>query len=159
VIAQLSAHYPFTIDCNGNGTCGTRLYSKFPFTNRTQITYQPGDPRSLVAVDIAFPDGTLHLVGTHLTRPWPFQPASAQPRQAAALAESFAAVPQPSFLIGDLNAVTWGHTVRTISRVAGAHPLPSWGTWHTLFPLPYRIPIDQAIIGSGIGCAKKTVGP
>ncbi len=64
-------------------------------------------PRSQVAAEIAFPDGTLHLIGVHLTRPWPFAPPAAQARQTKMLGAEFADLPAPRLLIGDLNAVTW----------------------------------------------------
>jgi endonuclease/exonuclease/phosphatase (EEP) superfamily protein YafD len=62
-------------------------------------------------------------------------------------------------LVGDLNAVTWGHTVRELERRGQARALPSWGSWPGRFLPIFSLPIDQAIVGPGISCAVKTVGP
>jgi len=158
-LEPLRATYPYRVEQLGERTVGTVLYSRSPLENLIETLKQPGGRGTLVPATIAFPDGRVTIAGVHLTRPWPFGRLGSHDRQSLRLADAFASLPAPKLLIGDLNAATWSHTVRTIEARAGARAMHSWGSWPAWLPLPLRLPIDQAIAGPGILCATKTVGP
>lgn len=155
----LHAQYLYRVEQLGERTVGTVLYSRWPLENLIESLRQPGGRGSLVPAIIAFPEGNVAIAGAHLTRPWPFGRLGSHDRQSARLADAFAVLSAPRLLVGDLNAATWSHTVRTIEARAGARALRSWGSWPAWLPLLLRLPIDQAIAGPGILCAKKTLGP
>lgn len=158
-LEPLRETYPHRVEQLGERTVGTVLYSRAPLESLIETIKQPGGRGSLVPATIAFPDGRVTIAGVHLTRPWPFGRLGSHDRQSQRLAGTFAALPSPKLLLGDLNAATWSKTVRAIEERSGARALRSWGSWPAWFPLPLRLPIDQAIIGPGILCATKSVGP
>jgi endonuclease/exonuclease/phosphatase (EEP) superfamily protein YafD len=159
VLPELRALYPYAVDCRTVHQCDLLILSKFPLTDERARALAPGGPNAVAAVAIAMPEGELRLIATHPARPWPFARPRVQRREAIGLGNGFAGLPSPRILVGDLNAVTWGHVVRDIERRGQARAMPSWGTWHSrLLPI-FSLPIDQAIIGPGISCAVKTVGP
>lgn len=158
-LEPLRATYPYRVETLGERTVGTVLYSRAPLENLIETLKQPGGRGSLVPATIAFPDGRVTIAGVHLTRPWPFGRLGSHDRQSARLADTFAALPSPKLLLGDLNAATWSNTVRTIEERSGSRALRSWGSWPSWLPLPLRLPIDQAIVGPSILCAAKTIGP
>lgn len=151
--------YPYRVEVLGARTVGTVLYSRAPIENLIETFKQPGGRGSLVPATVKFADGSVTIAGVHLTRPWPFGRLGSHDRQSGRLADTFAALPAPKLLLGDLNAATWSRTVRAIEARAGARALRSWGSWPSWLPLPLRLPIDHAIAGPGILCAAKTIGP
>jgi endonuclease/exonuclease/phosphatase (EEP) superfamily protein YafD len=155
----LRATYPYRIEQLGARTIGTVLLARVPLENLIETIRQPGGRGSLVPAILSFPEGKVSIAGAHLTRPWPFGRLGSHERQSSRLADAFAAMGAPRLLVGDLNAVTWSHAVRTIEARSGARAMQTWGSWPATLPLPLRLPIDQAILGPGILCAKKTVGP
>ena len=147
--------YPYHFECAPPRIfCDLYAYSRVPF----EVQHIPSR-HGWLHLKVSYPDGTLDLVGAHLTRPWPFRPAYRQVMQPPILARKIGASSDPRLIIGDFNAVTWGHVTKTMSRLEDAVSLPSGGTWRSNFPWPLRVPIDQILVGPGIDCARKTVGP
>ena len=99
------------------------------------------------------------FAGIHALRPFPFHRSRWQLWQMSVFADLIAKTPAPHFVVGDFNAASWGQAIKSFSRIADVKPLPSRGTWLSLMPWPLRIPIDQALVGDGVLCAKKSVGP
>jgi endonuclease/exonuclease/phosphatase (EEP) superfamily protein YafD len=155
------AAYPFATNAANATRVETLIFSKTPLTDLTEVPAERARRSwiSLVSARLAFADGELTLIGDHLARPWPFTRPWVQGLQAEALATRFAAAPPARLLVGDLNGATWGHVVRTVAARGEARALGSWGTWPTWLAGALRLPIDHAITGPGIACAKKTVGP
>jgi endonuclease/exonuclease/phosphatase (EEP) superfamily protein YafD len=158
-LPALRALYPYAVDCRAVRRCDLLILSKFPLTDERTLALRPGGPNAVAAVSIALPEGELRLIATHPARPWPFNWPGVQRREAIGVGNGFAKLPSPRMLVGDLNAVTWGHVVRDLERRGEARALPGWGTWPSRFLPIFSLPIDQAIIGPGISCATKTVGP
>jgi endonuclease/exonuclease/phosphatase (EEP) superfamily protein YafD len=159
VLPTLRALYPYAVDCRTIRECDLLILSKFPLTDERERALSPGGPDAVAAVSIAMPEGELSLIATHPARPWPFARPRAQRREAIGVGNGFARLPSPKILVGDLNAVTWGHVVRTLERRGQARALQSWGSWPSRFLPVFSLPIDQALIGPGISCATKTIGP
>jgi len=155
-ITRLSGTYPYQTACADG--CSAFIISRLPLTEVTAKFSRPTGPRSLAAVEIPYTDGTLTLVGVHLYRPWPFHHPELQEREAHTLAQALAPVREPRLVLGDFNAVPWGAIVKRVAREAALTPLTGVGTWRTNLPAFLRLPIDQALAGSGISCATKRVG-
>jgi endonuclease/exonuclease/phosphatase (EEP) superfamily protein YafD len=158
-LAPLNQLYPHASPCAKNATCWTAAFSKTPFTDVTSALDVPGKSPALAAMRISFPDGDMTIAGAHLTRPWPYDDVGAQERQRDALASGLLTLPGPQLVVGDFNGVTWGSIVSGLVDATGLKPIASWGTWRASMPTPLRLPIDHALVGEGITCATKTIGP
>ena len=155
-VKQLSADYPYQSACPKN--CTALVLSRRPLTEITPELSHPKGPRSLAAVEVPYTDGTLTLVGVHLYRPWPYNHPVLQETEAATLAHVLAPLAEPRLVLGDFNAAPWGAITQLVARGAALTPLTGVGTWRTNFPALFRLPIDQALAGSGISCANRRVG-
>lgn len=155
-VKQLGADYPYQSACQGD--CTALVLSRRPLTEITAELNHGEGPRSLAAAEIPYTDGTLTLIGVHLYRPWPYNRPMVQVTEAASLAHVLAPLAEPRLVLGDFNATPWGAVTQAVARGAALTPLTGVGTWRTNFPALFRIPIDQALAGSGISCANRRVG-
>jgi endonuclease/exonuclease/phosphatase (EEP) superfamily protein YafD len=90
------------------------------------------------------PLGPLHLVGVHMTRPWPFQYQWGQIIQAELLANRLKGVKDPILVAGDFNTVSNARIGRQIKAQTGLTPAGAWpGTWPTALPTWLGIGIDH----------------
>lgn len=159
LVPPLAKLYPHTVPCALTATCWTAAFSRTPMTEVTDALKVAGRSPALSAIRIPFAEGEVTIAGVHLTRPWPYDTATAQRRQLDALATGLVTLPEPQLVVGDFNAVTWGATVSALVEKTKVAPIPSWGTWMANLPTPLRIPIDQALVSPGFQCATKSIGP
>lgn len=151
-LAPLIEAYPHRA-C-GDGTCRAMLLSRVPLTPRTGDIENFGGPPALIAADLAFPSGPLRLVGAHLTRPWPFDAPGDQRRQSEGILKGIDNLGAVDLVVGDFNAAPWSAILRLMTERGDLRVLPGAGTWpRWLRPRP--LPIDQALIGPAVACAKK----
>lgn len=154
-LGELRNLYPYSVECPpASAHCQFYVYSREPLEETGKSHLQ-----TLVELGVKYPEATLGLAGIHAMRPIPPRLRWWQRRQADMFAHLIAKTPAPRLVVGDFNAVGWGAIIRLMSRVANVKPLPSPGTWPAPMPWPLRIPIDQVLVGDGVLCAKKTVGP
>ena len=104
----------------------------------------PRDQLSALHARAETPLGPLHLVGVHLTRPWPFQYPWGQIIQAELLADRLEGVTDPILVAGDFNTVSSARIGRQIKAQTGLTPAGAWpGTWPTELPSWLGIGIDH----------------
>lgn len=116
------------------------IASRFPLSPVTM----PPDQLSALHALADTPLGPLHLVGVHLTRPWPFQYQWGQILQAEMLANRLEGVTEPILVAGDFNTVSSARIGRQIRAQTGLTPAPAWpGTWPTGLPSWLGITIDH----------------
>ncbi len=156
-LGELRKLYPYFIECPNHekeGRCQFYVYSRVP------IDRDAGERSSaMLGFTAAYAEATINIAAIHALRPFPPHRHWYQFWQVSYFARLIAKSPQPRLIVGDFNAANWSSIIRTISKITHVKPLPSRGTWFALMPWPLRIPIDQALVGKGIMCAKKTVGP
>ncbi|MFW2343564.1 endonuclease/exonuclease/phosphatase family protein [Brevundimonas sp.] len=105
---------------------------------------RPRDQLSALHANADTPLGTLHLVGVHMTRPWPFQYQWGQIIHAELLADRLEGVTGPVLVAGDFNAVSSARIGRQIKAQTGLTPAGAWpGTWPTDLPSWMGLGIDH----------------
>jgi len=105
---------------------------------------RPRDQLSALHARAETPLGPLHLVGVHLTRPWPFQYQWGQIIHAELLAGRLEGVTDPILVAGDFNTVSSARIGRQIKAQTGLTPAGAWpGTWPTALPSWLGIGIDH----------------
>ena len=88
--------------------------------------------------------GPVHLLGVHLTRPWPFQEQWGQISQTMALQAITNDLDGPLVAAGDFNSVSTARIGKQVRRDLGLHPAPGFpGTWPAFLPSPMGMTIDQ----------------
>lgn len=119
-----------------------RIISKYP-VSEPFVLRERGYP-ALISARVETPNGPLTVIGTHFTRPWPFDWPNAQVEQLAGLQALLARSECPCVLVGDFNSPPWGRLARELRDEQGLHALPlGWrGTWHEALPSVVSIPID-----------------
>jgi endonuclease/exonuclease/phosphatase (EEP) superfamily protein YafD len=157
-LRSLDAHYPQRFECWQSRGCDILVFSRFPI-KEPHIDFVGTLQRSPIAWFEISPAGCgMNIFATHLTRPFPFAPISAQDKQADDLAAALRGWPGPKLLVGDLNAVPWGRVVKTVTNQANLHvSLGSSGTWHAKLPPLLRLPIDHIMATEGFGFASRKV--
>jgi len=116
------------------------IASRYPLSPVTM----PRDQLSALHARAETPLGPLHLVGVHLTRPWPFQYQWGQIIQAELLAHRLEGVTDPILVAGDFNTVSSARIGRQIKAQTGLTPAGAWpGTWPTELPSWLGIGIDH----------------
>ncbi|MFV3075685.1 endonuclease/exonuclease/phosphatase family protein [Niveispirillum fermenti] len=148
---QLAEILPYHADC-GISDCGNNVLSRWPL-RQIGVTTSPWHDAptrpSFLAVRVERPEGPFTLVTAHLSRPFdrPVQEA-----QVDWLLDRLREMPPPVLLAGDFNAAPWSPLMRRIMRDAGLVRLSVTGpTWPSGWLLPFGIPIDHVLGGSGIG--------
>ncbi len=116
------------------------IASRFPLS---PVSVPPDQLSALHALADT-PLGPLHLVGVHMTRPWPFQYQWGQILQAEMLANRLEGVTEPILVAGDFNTVSSTRIGRQIKAQTGLAPADAWpGTWPTGLPSWLGITIDH----------------
>ena len=114
--------------------------------SRLPLTAIPDRPDGLHAVGatVRSPIGPIHLLGVHLTRPWPFQEQWGQISQTMALEAIVESLDGPVVAAGDFNSVSTTRIGRQVRGDLGLHPAPGFpGTWPAFLPAPLGMTIDQ----------------
>ncbi len=157
-LRSLDAHYPQRFECWQSRGCDILVFSRFPI-KEPHIDFVGTIDRSPIAWFETSPAGCgMNIFATHLTRPFPFAPVAAQGQQADDLAAALRGWPGPKLLVGDFNAVPWGHVVKTVTEQANLHvSLGTGGTWHAKLPPLVRLPIDHVMATEGIAFASRKV--
>lgn len=97
-----------------------------------------------VGATLRTPIGPVHLLGVHLTRPWPFQEQWGQISQTMALQAIVEDLDGPVLVAGDFNSVSSARIGRQVRDDVGLHPAPGFpGTWPAVLPSPLGMTIDQ----------------
>ena len=115
--------------------------------------------RQMAAAVIDTPIGPIHVVGAHLTRPWPFQFQWAQLIQGQNLISHIRNVPEPVVIAGDFNSVAASRLGRLLRSEGGLVHAPGWpGTWPAALPGPLRMTIDQVYHSPALAVTSRRLG-
>lgn len=157
-LRRLDQRYPQRFECWQSPGCDILVLSRFPI-KEPHVDFVGKIKRSPVAWFETSPGGCgMNIFATHLTRPFPFAPVSAQDTQGEDLAAALRGWPGPKLVVGDFNGPPWGHVVKTVANQANLHvSLGPGGTWNARLPPPLRLPIDHVMATEGIGFARRTV--
>lgn len=141
---QILANYPHQMASETVVPPGARgsviIASRYPLTP----VNMPRDQLSALHALADTPMGPLHLVGVHMTRPWPFEYQWGQIIQAEMLAGRLEGVAEPILVAGDFNAVSSARIGRQIKAQTGLTPAGAWpGTWPTDLPSWLGLSIDH----------------
>lgn len=119
-----------------------RILSKYPVSEPFVLREQ-GYP-ALISARVETPNGPLTVIGTHFTRPWPFDWPKAQVEQLAGLQAHLSRAECPCVVVGDFNSPPWGRLARELRAEQGLHNIDlGWRrTWHAALPDALGIAID-----------------
>ena len=154
--------YPFTTYQPGiDNYDGALLYSKYPFTVEKGAREGGKNTPSLVTqVDLAGRD--LTLISTQTRAPMSPGRTVDRRKQLERLAEYVAGQPESVLLLGDLNSTSWSPIFRSFLRESGLKDgrdgFGLQASWPTFLP-PLAIPIDHALVSSGVTVHNFTKGP
>lgn len=137
------------------GPARSVIASRFPLT---AIRDRP-DGLHAVGASVRTPLGLTHIVGVHLTRPWPFQEQWGQISQTMALQEVIEALDGPVVVAGDFNSVSSARIGKQVRRDIGLHPAPGFpGTWPAQLPAPLGVTIDQVYASPDLAFVSRRLG-
>lgn len=120
----------------------------------------PDDRFALVSVTVAAPSGRFRLAATHLTRPWPFQPASHQANHFDKLSRNLPRTAEKLVVVGDFNTTPGAGLMHDFATARTLHPAPGLsGTWPSSLPAPLRISIDNVLATPDLHLSHRAVGP
>ncbi len=157
-LRPLDARYPQRFECWQTPGCDVLVFSRLPIKEPHIDFTGPPDRSPIAWFETSAAGCALNIFATHLTRPFPHMPAWAQSKQADDLAAALRGWPGPKLLVGDFNAVPWGHILKTVAEQANLHvSLGAGGTWPSILPAPLRLPIDHVMATDGIAFASRKV--
>jgi endonuclease/exonuclease/phosphatase (EEP) superfamily protein YafD len=131
------------------------IASRWPLT---QIENRPDGLHSVTAV-AQTPLGEVHIIGVHLTRPWPFQYQWGQISQTMALGDIRRTLDGPVVIAGDFNSVSNARIGRQMKDDLGMAPATGFpGTWPSDLPAPLGITIDQVWRSPDLTFVSRKVG-
>jgi len=131
------------------------IASRWPLTARAD----PPDGLHAVAATVRTPLGPIHIVGVHLTRPWPFQHSWGQISQTMALETIVGTLDGPVVVAGDFNSVSSARIGRQVQGDIGLRPAPGFpGTWPTRLPPALGITIDQVYASPDLAFVSRRLG-
>lgn len=157
---SLSSIYPYRLDCIGSGRCDIMIFSRSRLTPIDVDHTSDPDRSPYVTAETDIAGCRMTLIATHLTRPFPNRPYSAQRAQAEEIGDSVAAHSGAKLVVGDFNAAPWGYVVQTIAHRGGVSVLTgAGGTWPSALPPQLRIPIDHVLAGPGLSFVSRRVLP
>ncbi|RZJ03429.1 MAG: endonuclease [Brevundimonas sp.] len=137
---EILAGYPYRAPGDVAVASTTVMASRWPVTSLPS----PSDGLDTVISTAQTPLGPIHLAGTHLTRPWPFQESWGQISQTMALEARLDKLTGAKVLVGDFNSVSSARIGRQIRTEIGLHPAPGFpGTWPSAAPAVLGVNIDQ----------------
>lgn len=155
---SLGSLYPYRLDCIGTARCDILIYGRSRLVaHETRATRDP-EHSPLVIAETDLGGCKLTLFATHMTRPFPNRPYWAQRAQAEEIAADVVAAPGAKLVLGDFNAAPWGYVVSTIEKLGGVSVLTGpGGTWPSILPPQFRIPIDHVLAGPGLTFVSRRV--
>ncbi len=158
-VDELLAGYPYRAASmrldQTRGPSRSVIASRWPLTARVD----PPDGLHAVAATVRTPLGPIHVVGVHLTRPWPFQHSWGQISQTMALESVVEGTDGPVMVAGDFNSVSSARIGKQIRRDIGLRPAPGFpGTWPTDLPSALGITIDQVYASSDLAFVSRRLG-
>ncbi len=157
-LRELDAHYPQRFECWQSQHCDGLVLSRLPIRDPHADTLGPPDHSPIAWFETTLDGCAVNIFLTHLTRPFPHLPVTAQFTQADDVAAALRGWPGPKIVIGDFNGVPWGHVVKTVANQANLHvSLGSGGTWPSILPPPLRLPIDHLMATEGIAVSGRKV--
>lgn len=137
------------------GPARSLIASRFPLT---LIEDRP-DGLHAVGASVETPLGLIHLLGVHLTRPWPFREQWGQISQTMSLQKVVEDLDGPVVVAGDFNSVSSARIGRQVRRDLGLHPAPGFpGTWPAVLPSQLGVTIDQVYGSPDIAFARRRLG-
>lgn len=138
-----------------SGPARSVIASRFPLI---PVRDRP-DGLHAVGASVRTPLGLTHIVGVHLTRPWPFQEQWGQISQTMALQQVVEALNGPVVVAGDFNSVSSARIGRQVKRDLGLHPAPGFpGTWPAPLPSPLGVTIDQVYASPDLAFVSRRLG-
>lgn len=157
----LDAGYPFSYSEAREDNFGIAMWSRLPLASATHVDSPPlGYPTIIASARVGGTD--LMLIGTHPMIPLGRDNFAARNAQLQSVAEIVAQATGEVLLLGDLNASVWGRHYRRFEGNTGLrNARRGYGvlpTWPTFMPVA-MIPIDHALVSSGIGIADIKTGP
>ena len=158
-IDEVLAGYPYRASSmrldQTRGPSRSVIASRWPLTVRDD----PPDGLHAVAATARTPLGPIHVVGVHLTRPWPFQHSWGQISQSMALDAIVEELDGPVVVAGDFNSVSSARIGRQIRRDISLRPAPGFpGTWPTDLPSALGITIDQVYASPDLAFVSRRLG-
>lgn len=138
-----------------SGPARSIIASRFPLT---PVRDRP-DGLHAVGASVRTPLGLTHILGVHLTRPWPFQEQWGQISQTMALQAVAEDLNGPVVVAGDFNSVSSARIGRQMKRDLGLHPATGFpGTWPAPLPAPLGVTIDQVYASAGLAFVSRRLG-
>ena len=159
-LQTLNAGYPFSYSEAREDNFGIAMWSRLPLASATHVDSPPlGYPTIIASARVGGTD--LMLIGTHPMIPLGRDNFAARNAQLRSVAEIVAQASGEVLLLGDLNASVWGRHYRRFEGNTGLrNARRGYGvlpTWPTFMPVA-MIPIDHALVSSGIGIADIRTG-
>lgn len=162
-LAGLKSDYPYVLEQPRWHGFGIALFSKLQLKNPSILESMPlANDLPVVKATIDFAGRPLEVLGAHLINPIGEDRRRLRSEQFTALAEELSRDPAERVLLGDFNCTNWSSEFRSFLRETdlrdsrqGFGILPSWSP-QGLEVL--SIPIDHALVSSGLVVLKRTTG-
>lgn len=138
-----------------SGPARSVIASRYPLV---AIRDRP-DGLHAVGASVRTPAGPIHVLGVHLTRPWPFQEQWGQIEQTMAIGAIRADLTGPMIVAGDFNSVSSARIGRQLQRESGMRPAPGFpGTWPSVLPAAATVTIDQVYASPDLAFLRRRLG-
>ncbi len=156
---ELLAGYPHRVVTprieRPSGPARSVIASRWPLT----AIPDRADGLHVVGATVRTSLGPVHLLGVHLTRPWPFQEQWGQISQTMALQEILEDLDGPVVAAGDFNSVSTARIGKQVRRDLGLHPAPGFpGTWPSFLPSLMGMTIDQVWVSPDLAYVSRRLG-
>ena len=158
-IDEVLAGYPYRAASmrldQTRGPSRSVIASRWPLTTRDD----PPDGLHAVAATAQTPLGPVHIVGVHLTRPWPFQHSWGQISQTMAIDAVVESLGGPVVVAGDFNSVSNARIGKMVQRDISLRPAAGFpGTWPAALPSLFGITIDQVYASPDLAFVSRRLG-
>lgn len=138
-----------------SGPARSVIASRYPLV---AIEDRP-DGLHAVGASVRTPAGPVHVLGVHLTRPWPFQEQWGQIEQTLAIGAIRTDLTGPTIVAGDFNSVSSARVGRLLQAETGLRPAPGFpGTWPSALPAAAAVTIDQVYASPDLALARRRLG-
>ncbi|HYC67585.1 endonuclease/exonuclease/phosphatase family protein [Brevundimonas sp.] len=156
---EVLAGYPHRVATpridRSSGAARSIIASRYPLT---VIADRP-DGLHAVGASVRTPVGPVHVLGVHLTRPWPFQEQWGQIEQTMAIGAIRADLTGPMVVAGDFNSVSSARIGRQMQRETGLRPASGFpGTWPSGLPAVAGVSIDQVYASPDLAFVRRRLG-
>jgi endonuclease/exonuclease/phosphatase (EEP) superfamily protein YafD len=130
------------------------IFSKFPLKN---VAY--AKKLNATHARVKTPDGDIHLIAVHLTRPWPFKRGS-QIAQVERLEDFMQPYDnETTLVVGDFNSTPSAALLRGLAKRQALNTAPALtGTWPNYLPGFARLGIDNGLAGGALRFNDRHVG-